>query len=82
MKTAGAFLLLVILGALTGIGLFIMAMSYGWPYPSFDWLSYVLKADGESAYDAMMLELIIEAIVLYVAAWLAHRFWKSRRRVG
>ena len=73
MKHVFAAVVIVVLGVLTGIGLFTLTMDFGWPFLGPDVLRRVLSVDGEGAYNAMTLELVLEAIVLYAALWWAYQ---------
>jgi hypothetical protein len=69
---------ILVLAVLTGAGLFTLTMDFGWPFLGPDVLRRVLNVDGESAYDVMTLELVVEAIVLYTAMWWAFQRYKGK----
>jgi hypothetical protein len=81
MKVIRVLGVLAAISVLAGFGWDILVWRLHFPYLPFHWLVHSLHADGESAYTAMMYEMMIFFFVLSLLLWLLFHFC-CRNRPG
>jgi hypothetical protein len=57
----------------------ILAWRLHFPYFPYHFLVRLLHVDGESAYTAMMYEMMAMFFVVFSIGWAARRLWSTRR---
>jgi len=69
-----------LVGALTGQVADYLAWNFDFPHLAVGWLARVLAADGEAAYDAHAIELMVDFFVLYLFVWVGFETFRKRRK--
>ena len=78
MKNLRAIFFIVVISVLAGFIWDILVWRLHLPYLPFHWLEHLIHADGESAYTAMMYEMMVFFFFLFILIWRLFKLRSSK----
>jgi hypothetical protein len=76
VKNLKAIFFIAVISVVAGFIWDILVWRLHFPYLPFHWLGPLIHADGESAYSAMMYEMMLFFFVVFVLAWTLFKLSK------